>query len=134
MGEAFLALGAFLLPAIIGVIGCAVAGFFMLDRFERGVTGALLGFFLGPIGLVIAWVMRSNAMEEERGHQARHATQVDAVMRNVIDPEPSVGRSSAPIDELERLAALRDKGHLTAEEFDREKRRVLEQQSEQRRR
>jgi hypothetical protein len=41
---------------------------------------------------------------------------------------PGVGKtsSSIPLDELERLAALRDAGALDADEFARQKQRLLE--------
>jgi hypothetical protein len=32
---------------------------------------------------------------------------------------------SAPLEALERLATLREKGHLTDEEFEREKRKLI---------
>jgi hypothetical protein len=40
-------------------------------------------------------------------------------------PPASTGVSSSDLDELEKLAALRDQGVLTDEEFDTTKRRIL---------
>jgi ribosomal protein L37AE/L43A len=49
-----------LLPSVlIGALLCGVAGAVML-----GDTGFLLGFFLGPIGLVIAWTLRDSRKEK----------------------------------------------------------------------
>lgn len=51
---------------IVILLAFGVAGYMMLSVHERGWTGFLLGFFLAPIGLVIAWVMRSNLAEAAR--------------------------------------------------------------------
>lgn len=61
------------LVAVLINIPSAIAGHLMLERFEKGNAGAALGFFLGPIGLVIAWVMRDNAFRdrEEREQRAK---------------------------------------------------------------
>lgn len=67
----------------------------MLSRFGKATTGFLLGLCLGPIGLVIALVIRSNAVaDEEKG---RHLEQM-ATLRKA----PAEGTGTAdPRDERE---------------------------------
>lgn len=43
-----------------------VAGAALLSRYDKAGVGCLLGGLLGPIGLIIAWVMRDNAKIEEK--------------------------------------------------------------------
>jgi hypothetical protein len=53
---------------IVFWIACGAIGYMTLERFGKGLAGALLGALLGPIGLVICWVMRDNAkLDEARG-------------------------------------------------------------------
>jgi hypothetical protein len=95
-------MGDFLIvSALITSIVCSIAGFFTLDRAKRGVTGALLGLFLGPIGVATAWGLRLKALRGAEEDWER------------------------PIDELERLAALKERGHVTEEEFNARKRVLL---------
>ena len=41
---------------------CAFLAAALLSRFNRAGTGCLLGLLLGPIGLVISWVIRDSKM------------------------------------------------------------------------
>lgn len=50
---------------LIGCEICGAAGYLILERVRRGVSGFLLGFLLGPIGLVMAWVIRDNALRDK---------------------------------------------------------------------
>lgn len=56
-----------------------LAGAVILNRFNKAGIGCLLGILLGPIGLIIAWVMRSNAQADEE--RKRHQEQVAALAR-----------------------------------------------------
>jgi hypothetical protein len=127
--------GGILFLQIGALVVCAIAGYVMLDRVDRGGTGVALGFFLGPIGLVIAWVMRDNALrdqaERQRHHDSRSAP-VAPARRGFGSAAAARAESSAvssnvsaPLEALERLATLREKGHLTDEEFEREKRKLI---------
>ncbi len=129
-------LGGFLVYAVIGAAVCGAAGFFMLDRVDRGATGAALGALLGPLGLVIAWVMRDNGLRDLEERERRHRPPEPAGARRGFGhtrtatasaPTPAA-QSVTPanaIDELERLAALREKGHLSEDEFNHRKRQLL---------
>jgi hypothetical protein len=44
---------------------CGIAGGAMLSRYNKAGSGFLLGWLLGPIGLIIAWTMRDNAKIDE---------------------------------------------------------------------
>lgn len=80
-----------LIAGFITACLCGLAGFMMLDRVDRGGAGFALGFFLGPIGLVIAWVMRDNApREEDRATLRRlHADQIDDIMARLRSTDPN---------------------------------------------
>ncbi len=49
---------------------CAVIGAALLSRVHRSGTGFLLGVFLGPVGLSIAWLKRPR-WERDRAARAR---------------------------------------------------------------
>lgn len=55
-----------------GVVGAVI-----LSKYDRGGTGCLLGLLLGPIGWIIAAVMRGNL--RDAAAQARHQEQLEAV-------------------------------------------------------
>jgi len=122
----------FLIVALVGAIICGLAGAAMLDSVEKSGTGFWLGFLLGPIGVVIAWAKRDDARREleERARRHRH---VDDVMSNLRTtpraPAPyapiASGVGPSAIEELERLAALRERGHISEEEFNYRKRQLL---------
>lgn len=123
-----------ILYSVGGAVTCGIAGFQLLDRFDRGWAGWWWGFLLGPFGVVIAWVKRDNAAREEeeknRGRLEREKDDYGKMMAALRRPEPQPARpvavpSANAIDELERLAALKEKGHVTEEEFNARKRQLL---------
>lgn len=57
---------------LFGIGGAAI-----LSRYNKAGIGCLLGTFLGPIGLLIALVMRSSASSDEA--QLRHQEQMTAL-------------------------------------------------------
>ena len=44
---------------------CALVGGGLLSKYNKARTGILLGIFLGPIGLLVAAVMRNDESQEE---------------------------------------------------------------------
>lgn len=61
-----------LVGLIIQAIAFGVAGGILLQPLDRYGSGFALGFFLGTIGLVIAWGMRANGLLERPAYDSRH--------------------------------------------------------------
>lgn len=124
----------------LGVAGLANS------RGRSGLGFFLLSFFFSPLlGLIVALVGKNLAeeaakehlwrWEEERKDMERkreHEKQLEslrAVTANQVRqppvqvPEPSVSHSLA--DELTKLAALKEKGILTLDEFEQQKKLLL---------
>lgn len=72
MAEATTILWVTLVVASINVIAFAVAGYLMLAPVDRAGDGIALGVLLGPMGLVIAWIIRDNEYREREEYQRRH--------------------------------------------------------------
>ncbi len=88
-----------------------------------GVAKALWFLFvliLPLIGVLVYLIARGSKMHE---HAARQAQQQDREFRAYVQ-EAAGSQSSA--DQLAKLADLRDRGVITAEEFEREKAKVLQ--------
>jgi hypothetical protein len=111
-----------LAPLLIVVVGCAVAGYLMLSPVDRGFVGVLLGFFLGPIGVLIAWPMRANALYAREQRERRGEPDVDA-------PRVPAPRVPAPVrsltHELDELIAQRARGEISAAEYERRKTELI---------
>jgi ABC-type multidrug transport system fused ATPase/permease subunit len=71
------------------------------------------------IGVLVYLIARGNKMHE---HAARDARQQEAEFRSYV--QEAAGPPS-PADQLAKLADLRDRGVITAQEFDREKAKIL---------
>jgi hypothetical protein len=103
----------------LGVIAfwgaCAFAGYKMFEPLGKGKDGALLGGILGPIGLVVAWVIRDNELRDVASQAGRHGG----------TSKKSASKPVDEIDALERLGKLREAGHLSDEEFAIKKRQLL---------
>jgi hypothetical protein len=108
-------------PALIGLLACAVAGYLMLARIKRGFAGFLLGLLLGPIGLVIAWVIRDNKLRDLDEARARE---------RAMDL-PDLGAGVVPrrtfSQELDDLVAQRARGEITHDEYQRRKEQLFGQ-------
>ena len=77
--------------------------------------------FLPMIGVLVYLIARGGKMHE---HAVRQAQQQEAELRSYVqEAASSESRSSA--DQLAKLADLRDRGVITAAEFDREKAKIL---------
>ena len=75
--------------------------------------------FIPLIGVLVYLIARGGEMQE-RG--ARDAQQQDQEVRRYIQQTANEGNSA---DQLAKLADLRDRGVITADEFEREKAKVL---------
>ena len=84
----YVALFAFV--AIVTLVSFGVAGALMLKPVDRKGAGFALGALLGPIGLVIAWTMRSNELLERAEYAERHR----ATPPNVTAPVQLADRPS----------------------------------------
>ena len=79
----------------------------------------LFVLFIPLIGVLVYLIARGDKMHERAAQQAR---QQDAEARAYIQ---QAAGSQNTADQLSKLADLRDRGVITAEEFDREKAKVL---------
>ena len=71
------------------------------------------------IGVLVYLIARGGKMHE---HQVRDAQAQDQEFRRYVQ---ETAGSPGPADELAKLADLRDRGVITAEEFDRQKAKIL---------
>jgi hypothetical protein len=110
-----------LAPTLAILVGCAIAGYLMLARVDRGFVGVLLGFFLGPIGVLIAWPMRDNALRDREQRERSDGEQRERSNRlsESHQPERSLMR------ELDALVDQRARGQISAEEYERRKTDLL---------
>jgi len=79
-----------ILALVISLLPMGIAGALMLKPVERGGVGFALGFFLGPIGLVIAWTMRANELLERAAYAERHR----AALASMSTPVQQSGKPS----------------------------------------
>src|SRR5215469_8685648 len=71
------------------------------------------------LGVLVYLIARGNKMQDR---WTRQAQQQDQQFRSYVQETASSG---TPADQLTKLADLRDRGVITAEEFDREKAKIL---------
>jgi hypothetical protein len=75
--------------------------------------------FLPLIGVLVYLIARGGKMHE---HAVRQQRQQQADFRSYVQ---DASGSQSPADQLAKLADLRDRGVITAEEFEREKAKIL---------
>ena len=75
--------------------------------------------FLPLVGVLVYLIARGGKMHE---HQVRQAQRQEEQLRSYV--QQAAGPQSSA-DQLAKLADLRDRGVITAEEFDREKAKIL---------
>ena len=75
--------------------------------------------FIPLIGVLVYLIARGSSMHERAVQQAK---QQDKEFRAYVQ---DAAGSGTPADQLAKLAELRDRGVITAEEFEREKAKVL---------
>ena len=81
----------------------------------------LFVLFIPLIGVLVYLIARGGKMQQ---HAARDAQQQDQQVRQYVQ-EASASSPASTADQLSKLAELRDRGVISAEEFDREKAKVL---------
>jgi membrane protein implicated in regulation of membrane protease activity len=79
----------------------------------------LFVLFIPLIGVLVYLIARGDKMHE---HAVQQAQQQDQEARRYIQQAAAQGSSA---DQLAKLADLRDRGVITADEFDREKAKIL---------
>ena len=100
-----------------------IADVFRSHDLSGGVKALWLIFiiFLPYLGVFIYLIARGGKMQE---HAVGDAQKQDAAFRSYVQEAAGSGTSSTA-DELSKLADLRDKGVISAEEFEQQKRQVL---------
>ena len=89
-----------------------------LSGFAKALW-VLFVLFIPMIGVLVYLIVRGGKMHERAVRQARRQDQqARAYIQEAAGPESSA-------DQLAKLADLRDKGVITADEFDREKAKIL---------
>ena len=121
-------LGAFwtILEIFLWVLWIWVLIYVFIDIFRShdlsGVAKALwfvFVLFIPLIGVLVYLLVRGSSMQDRAVQQAR---QQDQAARQYIQ---DVAGAPSTADQLTKLAELRDRGVITAEEFEREKAKVL---------
>jgi type VI protein secretion system component VasK len=81
----------------------------------------LFVLFIPLIGVLVYLIARGGSMQERAAQQAQ---QQDAQFRSYVQ-DAAADSSASTADQLAKLADLRDRGVISAEDFDREKAKVL---------
>ena len=81
----------------------------------------LFVLFIPLIGVLVYLIARGGSMHER---SMRHAQQEDQAFRHYVQ-QAGAGSPASAADQLDKLANLRDRGVITADEFEREKTKVL---------
>ena len=81
----------------------------------------LFVLFIPLIGVLVYLIARGGKMQQ---HAARDAQQQDQQFRQYVQ-EAAASSPASTADQLSTLAELRDRGVISAEEYDREKAKVL---------
>jgi hypothetical protein len=82
----------------------------------------LFVLFIPLVGVIVYLIVRGGEMHERA---ARQAVARDQAARAYAQQHGGAGTSASSADELAKLADLRDRGVISAAEFDREKAKVL---------
>jgi len=121
-------LGAFwtILEIFLWIIWIWILIYVFIDIFRsRDLSGwakalwFLFVLLIPLIGVLVYLIARGGKMQE---HAVQEAQQQDEAARRYIQQAAGSGNSA---DQLAKLADLRDRGVITAQEFDREKAKIL---------
>jgi ABC-type transport system involved in cytochrome bd biosynthesis fused ATPase/permease subunit len=81
----------------------------------------LFVLFIPLVGVLVYLIARGGKMQQ---HAARDAQQQDQAFRQYVQ-EAAASSPASTADQLSKLADLRDRGVISAEQFEREKAKVL---------
>ena len=121
-------LGAFwtILEIFLWIIWIWILIYVFIDIFRsRDLSGwakalwFIFVLFIPLIGVLVYLIARGGKMQE---HAAQEAQQQDQEVRSYIQ---QAAGSPTPADQLSKLADLRDRGVITAQEFEQEKAKIL---------
>jgi hypothetical protein len=121
-------LGAFwtILEIFLWIIWIWILIYVFIDIFRsRDLSGwgkalwFLFVLLIPLIGVLVYLIARGGKMQE---HAAQEAQQQDQEVRSYIQ---QAAGSPTPADQLSKLADLRDRGVITAQEFEQEKAKIL---------
>ncbi|MFD9406071.1 SHOCT domain-containing protein [Streptomyces sp. NPDC059989] len=88
-----------------------------------GKAGWLVFVLVLPyLGVLVYLIARGRSMGERDAKQVKES---EEAFRAYVQKAAASGGSSASVDELSKLSALKDKGDITQEEFDRAKAKLL---------
>ena len=127
-GYSYPLLGAFwtILEIFLWVIWIWILIWILIDIFRsHDLSGwakalwFLFVLFIPLVGVLVYLIVRGGKMQERAVQQAQ---QDDQQFRSYVQ---EAAGSQSPADQLTKLADLRDRGVITAEEFDREKAKIL---------
>ena len=77
-------------------------------------------------GGIFQGVQDENSVMFRVGQQPAFEALRDELQRRISSPKEHGGKESSPLDELEKLASLRDKGIVSEDEFQKKKRELLD--------
>jgi membrane protein implicated in regulation of membrane protease activity len=80
----------------------------------------LFVLFIPLVGVLVYLIVRGSSMHERAVQQAQ---QQDKAFRSYV--QQAAAESSSPADQLAKLADLRDRGAITAQEFESQKAKIL---------
>ncbi|MEU9251296.1 SHOCT domain-containing protein [Streptomyces sp. NPDC048270] len=90
-----------------------------LNGWERAAWLVLV-LLLPYIGVFVYLIFRGRSMGEREVKQVKEQ---EAAFQQYV--RKAAGPSTSPVDELHKLSALKDKGDISQEEFDRAKQKLL---------
>lgn len=127
-------MGWFIFFVVVGFLAWGVG--VLAESRGRSLLGFfLLSFFFSPIlGLIVVLVMPNlvaraeEEAERDRARREEHERRLESI--RMLSPQPESQISNSVADELSKLAALRDKGVLTDDEFRDQKSALLGQKQQ----
>lgn len=79
-------IGVLVVYCLVVGLPMAIAGYMLLDRFDKGGTGAMVSFLLGPMGILIAWIMRDNEFRDREEAERKRAMDAAKPARDPHEP------------------------------------------------